>query len=81
MSTLQPQPGKYQCPACQREIYSRKRQTCEFCGAELPEEMRLSEEEVEVMEKEIEEIHERHEQDREEEEEWRRKDSGGTLPV
>ncbi len=69
MSKLLPRPSQYECPACHREIYSRKRKTCEFCGAELPEEMRLSTEEIAVMEKEIDEIQAGHEQERERQEE------------
>jgi transcription elongation factor Elf1 len=80
VSKLLPRPGKYECPACQREIYSRKRRTCEFCGAELPEEMRLSTEEIEVMEKEIEEIQAGHEQERERQEEEKEKAAAAAAP-
>jgi hypothetical protein len=63
--------GEHRCPTCQREIYSRRRTTCEFCGAELPEEIRLSPEEIQAVKEEIREIHDRHERAKEEEEEER----------
>ena len=34
------------CPHCQRLLYSRQHKTCGFCGAELPPECLLSEDEV-----------------------------------
>ena len=32
----------FQCPKCKRKIYNRRRTTCEFCGAALPDSVRLS---------------------------------------
>ena len=73
MSDLLKIPSKYHCPACEREIYTRRRKTCEFCGAALPEEVRLSPEEIAAVDQEIAEIHARRELAREKEEEERRK--------
>ncbi|MCA9772058.1 MAG: hypothetical protein KC466_06590 [Myxococcales bacterium] len=36
----------YQCPACQGPVYNRRRAACEHCGAAIPEEMRLSAEQI-----------------------------------
>jgi hypothetical protein len=79
VSEPQKESARYECPACHREIYSRKRKTCEFCDAELPEEMRLSPEQIEAMEKEIAEIQARHEQERERQEEAQKNARGGGV--
>ena len=34
------------CPSCNRLLYSRQRKTCGFCGATLPPEVLLSEDEI-----------------------------------
>jgi hypothetical protein len=38
------------CPKCQAVIYSRKHQHCGACGAELPAELLLSEDQVRKLE-------------------------------
>ena len=72
MSDILPLPSKYHCPACGREIYLRRRATCEFCGKALPESMRLSPDELEAVDQEMKELHERRERDRKKEEEKQR---------
>jgi len=34
------------CPSCNRLLYSRQHKTCGFCGADLPPEVLLSDDEV-----------------------------------
>jgi hypothetical protein len=72
-------PGKFHCPACRREVYTRRRKTCEFCGAELPEAVRLSPEEIDWVDDEIEVMRQRRERDREKAEEERRKNDSGSA--
>ena len=31
----------FKCPACMRALYDRKRKTCGYCGASIPEEVRF----------------------------------------
>jgi hypothetical protein len=80
VSDILPLPSKYHCPACGREIYLRRRATCEFCGKALPESMRLSPDELEAVDQEMKEMHERRERDKEREEaakrETRRRQDG-----
>ena len=35
-----------QCPECDRVIYNRRLAACEFCGADIPEHLRLSPDEI-----------------------------------
>lgn len=72
MSDLLPLPSKYHCPACGREIYLRRRVTCEFCGKPLPESMRLSADELEAVDEQLRELRERRERDKERDEEEKR---------
>jgi hypothetical protein len=64
------------CPHCQRLLYSRRHQTCGFCGGELPAECLLSEYEVAEIKEEQQEIAARRARDKEKEEEVRRQSSG-----
>lgn len=32
----------FECPSCNRPLYNRRRDTCEFCGVAVPEELLLS---------------------------------------
>jgi len=85
MSDLLRVPGKYHCTVCQREVYLRRRKTCEFCGAELPESVRLSEDEREIVDEQMRALRDRRERDRAEEEEKererRRRDDGGAASI
>lgn len=85
MSDLLPVPSKYHCPSCQREIYLRRRKTCEFCGKPLPDSVRLSPDELEAVDTEMKELRERRERDKENEEEAkrqkRRRDSDGNASL
>ena len=62
------------CPACGREVYSRRRPACEFCGELLPVELQLTAEERKAIDREICEIKERREEDKKEEELARQRD-------
>jgi ribosomal protein L37E len=33
----------FQCPACARPLYNRRRKDCEFCGALIPRSLQFSE--------------------------------------
>ncbi|MBI5767181.1 MAG: hypothetical protein HZA93_05250 [Verrucomicrobia bacterium] len=35
-------PSTFACPACRRSLYDRKRTTCGYCGARLPDDLRFS---------------------------------------
>lgn len=47
---------EFHCPACHRLIYSRRRTDCEWCGQPLPEEMRLTAEEITAIDTELDRI-------------------------
>jgi ribosomal protein L37E len=32
----------FKCVSCEKPLYNRRRKTCEFCGAAIPESLRLS---------------------------------------
>jgi hypothetical protein len=55
---------QYRCPTCHREIYSRRRRKCEFCGAGLPQAVRLSSEETKAVNQELQELRDRHQLER-----------------
>jgi ribosomal protein L37AE/L43A len=50
--------SKYTCPKCKRLMYTRQSRKCQFCGAELPEDLLLSEEEIEKNKKQRQRDHE-----------------------
>ncbi len=41
----------FECPSCNRPLYNRRRDTCEFRGEAVPEELLLSPEERVVLDK------------------------------
>lgn len=47
------------CPFCKRLLYSRQHKECGYCGEELPEEFRLTEDEIEAMRAEKQAIEQR----------------------
>ncbi len=69
------------CPSCGRLLYSRQHRKCGHCGADLPEDCRLSESEVASMKAEQAAIAKRRALARDKEErekqEQQRRDSGG----
>lgn len=66
------------CPVCQREVYSRRRKTCGYCGADLPPEAVFSPEESSKIDQAIEEMEARRQREQEaEEKKKRRSDSVG----
>jgi hypothetical protein len=61
----------YHCPACQRMIFNRRLLRCDFCGAEIPESLRFTAEEIARLDRnmaESEERRKRREAEQEEEE-------------
>ena len=40
------------CPSCSKGLLSRIAKTCSWCGAEIPDELRLTEEEIKEIDKE-----------------------------
>ena len=67
------------CPICQRLLYSRRHKKCDFCGAVLPPEALLSEEEITAIKSEQDEIAKRRAADKKEEEEKRKRASRETA--
>ena len=43
---MESQSMKFVCPSCERPIYNRRIDKCEFCGETLPSELLYSENEV-----------------------------------
>ncbi len=43
----------HHCPSCHRQLYSRSRARCGWCGEILPEECRMDEDAVAAMKEEI----------------------------
>ncbi len=43
---------KLECPSCSRPIFNRRLPDCEFCGAPLPEELLMKEEEQDAIHEE-----------------------------
>ncbi|WDD98958.1 hypothetical protein [Thalassomonas actiniarum] len=43
---------KFICNQCQRTIFNRRLEHCEFCGAQIPEQLRLTTQEQEELEDE-----------------------------
>jgi hypothetical protein len=72
------------CPSCNRLLYSRTRKTCGFCGADLPLEVRLSDDEIAAIKAEQEAMAIRRAKDKAKDEEERKKriaqDSGYYTP-
>jgi predicted nucleic acid-binding Zn ribbon protein len=67
---------KYQCPTCQRVLYSRRLKHCGFCGAPIPDGLRFTPEETAAIDQQMSELEKQHKQrerDIEEEEAARRK--------
>ena len=67
------------CPNCQRLLYSRRHKKCDFCGAVLPPEALLSEEEITAIKSEQEEIAKRRAADKKDEKEKRKRASRETA--
>jgi ribosomal protein L37E len=76
---------EYRCPTCQRVLYNRRLKQCGFCGAQIPESLRFTPEEIAAIDKRMADLEEQRAQ-RERaatEEEARRKksdDLGDILP-
>ena len=71
----------YSCPSCQRALYNRRLTHCGFCGAQIPDNLRFTKEEIESLDRRMAELEEQRRQRElaatKEEEEARRHDSGG----
>jgi hypothetical protein len=46
----------YHCPTCQRLIFNRRLARCEFCGADIPAELRFSANEIAKLDREMTEL-------------------------
>ncbi|MBA6262140.1 hypothetical protein [Colwellia sp. Bg11-12] len=44
---------KFVCPSCERPIYNRRVNKCEFCGEALPKELLFSENEVDNLDNQL----------------------------
>ena len=44
---------EYRCPQCNRFLYDRRRKNCGWCGAQLPEELLFTKEELEKLNQEM----------------------------
>ena len=47
---------KYQCPTCQRVLYSRRLSHCGFCGAPIPDGLRFTPEEMAAIDQQMAEL-------------------------
>ena len=44
---------KVHCPSCDKVLYSRRLARCGFCGAEIPEALRFTEEEIAALDRRL----------------------------
>lgn len=73
---------KVHCPSCDKVLYSRRLARCGFCGAEIPEALRFTEEEIAALDRSLAESAARrkeNEREFEEREAKRRADSNSTT--
>ena len=76
----------YYCPSCQRVLYNRRLTHCGFCGAEIPERLRFTPEEIAALDRKMAEMEEQRRQRERaaaeaEEEKARRRDAGSAGAV
>ena len=74
------------CPSCQRVLYNRRLRRCGFCGAEIPESLRFTPEEIAALDRNMAEMEEQRRQRERvaaeaEEEKARRRDAGSAGAV
>jgi len=68
----------HNCPNCQRVLYNRRLKHCGFCGAQIPERLRFTPEEIAALDRktaELEAQRKQRERAAEEDDEARRRDS------
>jgi len=41
----------FRCPSCDRPLYNRRRVTCEFCGATIPQTLLLNQAQIDAIER------------------------------
>jgi hypothetical protein len=73
---------KVHCPSCDKVLYSRRLKHCGFCGAEIPEALRFTAEEIAALDRSLAESAARrkeNEREFEEREANRRADSNSTT--
>ena len=68
----------YHCPSCQRVLYNRRLSQCGFCGADIPEDLRFTTEEIAALDQEMADLEEQRKQRERAAEEARRADGGET---
>ena len=70
----------HHCPSCQRVLYNRRLMHCGFCGAQIPESLRFTPEEIAALDRKMVELEEQRKQREraaaKEAEEARQRDSG-----
>ncbi len=69
----------HHCPTCQRVLYNRRLTHCGFCGAEIPESLRFTPEEIAALDLKLAELEEQRRQRERavaEDEEARRREAG-----
>ena len=71
---------EFKCPQCERPVYVRRLSDCEFCGARLPEEFRLTPEEEKLRRQVADEARRAREKRGRDREEERRRSDGSALP-
>ena len=52
----------YHCPTCQRIIYNRRLAQCEFCGTDIPADLRFSAAEIAALDRKLAELEKRRKQ-------------------
>lgn len=74
----------HHCPSCQRVLYNRRLTQCGFCGAQIPENLRFTAEEIAALNRKMAEL-EQERKAREEaaakEAEERRRNSGNIIII
>ena len=68
----------HRCPSCQRVLYNPRLSHCGFCGADIPENLRFTPEEIAALDREMTELEEQRKQRERVAEEARRAEGGDT---
>jgi len=70
----------HHCPSCKRVLYNRRLTHCGFCGAQIPESLRFTPEEIAAINRKTVELDEQRKQ-RERAKESERQADGGDVPI
>lgn len=66
----------HHCPSCQRVLYNRRLSHCGYCGAEIPENLRFTPEEIAALDRKVAEWDEQRKQRERAAEDARQADGG-----